>query len=340
MFVDIGHEDDGSSPTNTAPVCSNGCLYVWDPVDKIHRSTGESCGSGEGGGGGSNDSPPNNGGGSNSGGGSGNGSGSGDGNGENPGNGSGGGSGDGDNEENPGNGSPTDGDPDVDTFDPLACKSEDDYWHHCIDSDGDYWIYDDYINTCSKSDEDWDEFEICAERNGNYVFFKYKAGNGDTFSNTDYFETQYDMCIHRFVRDVDGSDIDEDQLPYCANRYLSGHESNLYDKVFSGFMNPKEPDEDEDDNDTDDSKTIDLRKRLGISENGGGSLSSAIPDLLGHAQPKKSGEHGVCLDDIEVEIGDEIIVLEISRVCPWLNTLGTIFVFISLFIAFQIVARD
>jgi len=34
------------------------------------------------------------------------------------------------------------------------------------------------------------------------------------------------------------------------------------------------------------------------------------------------------------------IVLEISRVCEWLEYLGTILLFISYFVAFQIIARD
>jgi len=248
---------------------------------------------------------------------------------------------------NPGDGDPDNGDPDIDTFDPLLCKDEDDYLHHCIDSFGDYWIYNDYIDACSKPNDELEEFEICSERREDGVYFKYKDDRGDIFGSYDYFHAQYMMCGHQFVSDSEGWEIDNDQLLYCANRYLSGYESNLYDNSLSEFMNNNNngsgtdsDDDDDDDDEGDDSKTIDLRTKLGISENGDGSLSSTIPDLLGHARPSKSGEHGVCLDDITVEIGGHEIVLEISRVCEWLEILGTIFVFISLFIAIQIIVRD
>jgi len=318
-------------------VCNAGCIYerYVDEEDgtENYGGTGESCdpvedgddGSGNGGNPGNGD--PGNGDPGNGNPGNGN-----PGNGD-PGNGDPG-NGDPGNGENPGNGNPGNGNPG--NVDPLACKNEDHYWHHCIDSDGDYWIYDDYIDACPSSNDGFVREEVCAVREEDSIYFRYESYHGARFTYGDYFNALYIKCDY---------ENDDDHL-YCANRYLSDYESNLYDNAFSEFANNNgsgtnsDDDDDDDDDEGGDSKTIDLRTRLGISENGDGSLSSTIPDLLGHVRPNKSGAHGVCLDDITLEIGNQEIVLEISRVCEWLKTLGTIFVFISLFIAIQIIVRD
>jgi len=84
---------------------------------------------------------------------------------------------------------------------------------------------------------------------------------------------------------------------------------------------------------------IDVRNALGITGSGD-SLSSTIPDLLQGLNPNKSGSYGSCINDIEFNIGIQFITLPISRICPWLNTLGIILVFISLFISYQIVSKE
>jgi len=122
---------------------------------------------------------------------------------------------------------------------------------------------------------------------------------------------------------------------YCSNRYGENRESNLYADAVGDFKDNRDATKSLPGN-----EGIDISKRLGVVVNDDGSMSSSLEDFLEYAKPNKSGTHGVCLDDIEIEIGNEIIVLEISRVCEWLEYLGTILLFISYFIAFQIIARD
>jgi len=86
-------------------------------------------------------------------------------------------------------------------------------------------------------------------------------------------------------------------------------------------------------------KVIDISKKWGMGTVGDSSLSALVPDLLEEDAPEKEGEFGVCLNDITFEIFGEEITLPFSRVCPWLDRLGIVFLFLSIYMAARIVIR-
>jgi len=305
------------------------CAELDNICTAVYHFNGSSCSdSGDSPGGGDNEDPPPNPGG---------------GNGENspnPGGGSGGGESeetppesgeDGDNGETPGNDS---GGSDNDNNTPppnepgipnnaIICNEKNEYHHDCyryIDH-WDEWAYmdmDEAYPICDL-DEDKEDWWNC--------FF-----NGELYRDGEGWKSWYaykkDECEYEYRHYVAIA------KQYCANRYRDSNEARLYDAAMFGTLNGKNVTGGLSGN-----STIDIGKRFGIGKNGNGSLSSAIPDLLEDDAPDEDGEFGVCLKDITIEIFGREIVLHFSRVCPWLEHLGTIFLFLSLFAAIRIIYR-
>jgi len=231
----------------------------------------------------------------------------------------------------------------------VFCGDEVDYKHKCYDEDGDYWYKDSYYDVCDPAKE-----SIEPGKGWRDCFYDGRYYNSDPLTSrsrsfSDPKEYKYRDCIHSNsgIYYYLGSSLNEvtykalvstqnlSAKNYCENRYGDYEEDRLYDDAVVDFRNNQSVTEGLPGN-----EEIDISKRLGVVVNDDGSMSSSLEDFLEYAKPNKSGTHGVCLDDIEIEIGNEIIVLEISRVCEWLEYLGTILLFISYFIAFQIIARD
>jgi len=347
-------------------LCYLGCEYKFlefhnDTYE--YMRTGKNCSVSDGnpneedgGGGGGNNNPPDNGGGN---------SGGGEGGNNNPPNSGDGGSNDGGSgsEENPGNGeSPGDGSggggdnggkkPGI-PANAVFCDEDQNYLHGCFDEDGDYWHKGKYYNICDPG-EDKKQWRDCY-----FDGLYYNRNSMDPYSSDDgswsYTSPEhylYAKCRGENILDVFHWDLTPYNNPTlvkrrevysykaqldecCSNRYGISNESELYDQSVYNFKNNRNATEGLFGN-----EEIDISKKFGIVVHEDGSMSSTLEDILSYAKPTKSGKHGVCLDDIKIQIHNQEIVLEVSRVCEWLEYLGTILLFISYFVAFQIIARD
>jgi len=205
----------------------------------------------------------------------------------------------------------------------IICNEKNEYHHDCyryIDH-WDEWAYMDMDEAYPICDleEDKEDWWNC--------FF-----NGELYRDGEGWKSWYaykkDECEYEYRH------YGAIAKQYCANRYRDSNEARLYDAAMFGTLNGKNVTGGLSGN-----STIDIGKRFGIGKNGNGSLSSTIPDLLEDDAPDEDGEFGVCLKDITIEIFGREIVLHFSRVCPWLEHLGTIFLFLSLFAAIRIIYR-
>jgi len=198
-------------------------------------------------------------------------------------------------------------------------KRDGSYWHMCYDNYGDYWFDNDYYSICDPEDSvsDWDE---CFFGNKYYESYGTSYGRSPNTWNNPY-DYAMDKCEYEY-REY-GAVAEH----YCRNRYGDSNEARLYDVAASDTSLGV--------NVTDGlpgNSTVDVGEKLGVG-------TSGVSDLLGHKAPKNNGAFGVCLADLEIEVFGNEISLPLSRVCPFLEHLGTIFLFLSLFSAVRIIYR-
>jgi len=155
--------------------------------------------------------------------------------------------------------------------------------------------------------------------------------NGSSFCFSNYSEFLVEICDSAYWHDEDRAYYETMVKSYCENRYGATAESEFYSDIASDYSDFNYDLEEEE---------VDVKSILGTGDSGSNLLSTAIPDLLSHKIPNNSGSYGSCLKDLDINIMNYSVTLHISRVCPWLDMLGKILIFISLFVSIQIIVRD
>jgi len=240
---------------------------------------------------------------------------------------------------------------DISNDDVPGCNENDGHKHHCIDEDGEYWNDGPEAPLCGRNEvykhdcfdrgngKYWDmneRYDICNHEEDDDEW--HNCFYSDSFYRIEYWSSDHDNTwdswYHYKLKECTYAEEDPAVLSYCHNRYGDSNEANLYDRAMFDDLNDKNVTEGMEGN-----TSINIRKKLGLTSDGDGSLSSTIPDLLEDKAPEKDGEFGTCLNDVEIEMFGQAITIPVSRACPWLKHLGTILIFLSLFTAISIIYR-